>query len=113
MQGRYIEHQALKAIGGRERISMVTSFRPKSAWIRDEAVVSTLRGISPATDLYYQYAEYRLQNLEARIRDQLNSMRKRKQSGRDFDWDAGRKFLVDECQFLMDLKDELERCARE
>ncbi|KAH7324541.1 hypothetical protein B0I35DRAFT_406335 [Stachybotrys elegans] len=112
MQGRYIEHQALKAFGGRERISMVTSFRPKSAWIRDEAVVSTLRGISPAPELYYQYAEYRLQNLETRIRDQLKNMRKRKESGRDFDWDAGRKFLVDECQFLTSLKEELERCAR-
>ncbi|KZL79494.1 hypothetical protein CI238_05854, partial [Colletotrichum incanum] len=30
MQGRYIEHQALKAFGDRKRISMVTSFRAKS-----------------------------------------------------------------------------------
>lgn len=36
MQGRYLEHQALKALGGRERISIVTAFRPKSHLVRDE-----------------------------------------------------------------------------
>ncbi|KEY70366.1 hypothetical protein S7711_08954 [Stachybotrys chartarum IBT 7711] len=112
MQGRYIEHQALKAHGGRERISMVTSFRPKSPWIRDEALVSTLRGISPATELFYQYAEYRLQNLEARVRDQLREMRKRKESGREFNWEAGRWFLTEQRKFLDGLLEELEACAK-
>lgn len=64
MQGRYIEHAALKAKGGRERIAMVTSLRPRSALAKDETVLGGVRGISHIPTLYAQYAEYRLENLE-------------------------------------------------
>ncbi|KAJ5443923.1 uncharacterized protein N7458_007795 [Penicillium daleae] len=57
MQGRYIENQALKALGGRKRISMVTPFGPWNPFIRDEL--------------------YRLVLLEERIRLKLKEERKR------------------------------------
>ena len=39
LQGRYIEHQALRALGQRERITMVTSFRPRSSSLPDDTVL--------------------------------------------------------------------------
>lgn len=52
MHGRYIKHQALKALGGRERINMVTCFRPKPALLKDETVLVGVRGISDLSGLY-------------------------------------------------------------
>lgn len=71
MQGHYIEHQALKSHGGRERITMVTFFRPRSTMIKDETVLTGVRGTSNLSDLYTQYADYRLELLEERIRVML------------------------------------------
>ncbi|KAL4868895.1 hypothetical protein BDV12DRAFT_185606 [Aspergillus spectabilis] len=51
LQGRYIDHQALKAHGGRERISMVTCFRPTSPLVKDETVLVGVRGISDLSEL--------------------------------------------------------------
>ncbi|KAL4935605.1 hypothetical protein BDV06DRAFT_217300 [Aspergillus oleicola] len=75
MQGRYIEHQALKALGGCERISMVTCFRAKSPHVKDETVLVGVRGISDISKLYTQYTEYRLEILGERIRDRLRKDR--------------------------------------
>lgn len=67
MQGRYIEHQALKALGGRERISMITSFRPKSPFVKDESVLTGVRPISNVSELYAQYTGYRIETLQERF----------------------------------------------
>ncbi|KAG4219840.1 hypothetical protein PC116_g31681, partial [Phytophthora cactorum] len=60
LQGRYIEHQALRALGTAERISMVTSFRPRCP----------------------TFSEYRLEILEERIRQQLKELREANGAGR-------------------------------
>ncbi|RJE22975.1 hypothetical protein PHISCL_04702 [Aspergillus sclerotialis] len=93
MQGRYIEHQALKAFGGRERISMVTSFRPKSPHIRDEIVLTGVRPISNLSELYSQYIEYRLEVLEERLRARLKEERRRERLKRLFDIAHMKAFL--------------------
>ena len=100
MQGRYIEHQALKAMGGRERISMVTAFRPKSPLVRDEIVLTSLRGISNLSELYYQYTQYRLEVLEERIRAQQKVVRDREKASRPFDTAGVQKFVMEQKQFL-------------
>jgi hypothetical protein len=61
MQGRYIEHQALKALGCRERTSSVTWLRDKSTLVKDETVLIGIRGISNSPVLYTQYIKYRLE----------------------------------------------------
>ncbi|PIG83596.1 hypothetical protein AARAC_010137 [Aspergillus arachidicola] len=108
MQGRYIEHQALKAFGGRERISMVTSLRPKSPFVRDETIIRPLLPITPKSTVYYQYAEYRLENLEERVRHQLKVMRQHKKANRDFDGASAHKFLLGEREFIDTMLEELE-----
>lgn len=100
MQGRYIEHQAMKAKGGRERISMVTSFRPKSPLVRDETVLTGARPISTRSSLYYQWSQYRLEVLEERLRDGSKRLRDRDRSGKPFDVAAAKEFLNLQKQFL-------------
>ncbi|KAB8271333.1 hypothetical protein BDV30DRAFT_228262 [Aspergillus minisclerotigenes] len=101
-------HQALEAFGGRERISMVTSLTPKSPFIRDETIIRPLLPITPKSTLYYQYAEYRLENLEERVRHQLKVMRQHKKANRDFDVASTRKFLLGEREFIDAMLEELE-----
>jgi hypothetical protein len=108
LQGRYIEHQALKAWGGRERISMVTSFRPKSPFCKDETTLAGLRGITDLGLLYHQYAEYRLQVLEARFRTQRDTLLKSfNNQTRAFDLEGTRSFLEEQKQYLEGMLKEL------
>ncbi|KAM0283253.1 hypothetical protein ACHAQH_002547 [Verticillium albo-atrum] len=107
LQGRYIEHQALKALGGSERITMVTSFRAKSPFVRDESVLTGVRGISNLSDLYTQYTEYRLEMLEERIRAKRKAENYRITSKRPFDIDETRIWLETQRQFIDAMLDEI------
>lgn len=107
MQGRYIEHQALKAYGGRERISMVTSFRAKSPHVRDESVLTGVRPISNLSELYSQYTKYRLEVLEERVRDRLKKEQYREFAKRSFDIAGVRTFLTEQKEFIESMLEEL------
>ncbi|KAE8385717.1 hypothetical protein BDV23DRAFT_176060 [Aspergillus alliaceus] len=100
MQGRYIEHQALKALGGRERISMVTPFRPRSPFIRDELVLTGSRAISNWSELYTGYTAYRLELLEERFRAKLNDEKQRQSGKHRFSISDMVNFLTEQKGFL-------------
>ncbi|BCS19252.1 uncharacterized protein APUU_12080S [Aspergillus puulaauensis] len=108
LQGRYIEHQALKALGGRERISMVTCFRPKSPLIKDETVLVGVRGISEISELYTQYTEYRLEILEERIRHKLRKERERGIAKRPYDIAGTKRWLTHQKQFIESMLTEIQ-----
>lgn len=108
MQGRYIEHQALKALGGRERISMVTCFRPKSPLVKDETVLVGVRGISDINELYTQYTEYRLEILEERIRHQQKKERERVVAKRPFNIAEMKRFLTNQKLFIESMLTEIQ-----
>ncbi|KAK4945565.1 hypothetical protein LTR10_015184 [Elasticomyces elasticus] len=107
LQGRYIEHQALKAWGGRERVSMVTSFRPKSPFCKDETSLAGLRGITDLSLLYHQYAEYRFQVLETRFRTSRQNLLKAFNRHRGFNLQETRSFLEEQKRYVEDLLKEL------
>ncbi|KAI9839627.1 MAG: hypothetical protein M1819_002253 [Sarea resinae] len=107
LQGRYITHQALRALGATERITMVTSFRPRSPLIRDDTVLTTVRPISNLSDLYSEFSEYRLEMLEERIRAQLKDIRDRKRAGKKFDTNATKDFLLKQEKFLAHTNSEM------
>lgn len=107
MQGRYIEHQALKALGGRERITMVTCFRPKSPHVRDETVLTGVRGISHRSELYTQYTEYRLEILEERIRAKLKAERLREKAKKPYDTPEMREWLTEQKSFIESMLGEI------
>ncbi|KAE8162375.1 hypothetical protein BDV40DRAFT_288520 [Aspergillus tamarii] len=100
MQGRYIEHQALKAFGGRERISMITSFRAKSALVKDDTVLTGVRPISNVLELYREWSEYRLKVLEERIRAQMENERQQQLGQRPFKISDMKTFLIRQREFL-------------
>lgn len=107
MQGRYIEHQALKSVGGRERISMVTCFRPKNPKTKDETVLTGVRATSVLSELYDQYSDYRLEILEERVRAKLKEERQRRHERRNFNVDEMREFVTDQRDFLDAMLEEL------
>ena len=107
MQSRYIEHQALKALGDCECISMVTAFRPKSPFVKDEIIVTGVRGTSDLSELYSQYTMYRLEVLEERIRAKMKKERKGGEAKRSFDVDDTRRFLIEQKEFLESMLEEI------
>lgn len=107
MQGRYIEHQALKSIGGLERISMVTPFRPRDPTIRDEVILTGSRAISNWSELYHGYTEYRLELLEERLRLKKKEEQKRVETKRPFNVPDMTAFLNEQISFLQATVNEL------
>ncbi|EFW19718.1 hypothetical protein D8B26_007907 [Coccidioides posadasii str. Silveira] len=107
LQGRYIEHVALRALGSTERITMVTSFRPRSATLPDDTVLTTVRAISDLPELYFQFSEYRLEILEERIRKKLKEIRDQKRARRPFNTQSLKRFLLEQEQFLAHMNKEM------
>ncbi|KAK0902608.1 hypothetical protein LTR02_008041 [Friedmanniomyces endolithicus] len=83
MQGRYITHQALRALGAQERITMVTSFRPKSPFLPDDSVLST------------------------RIQTQIKRLREDHETGNKTDTKALKAFLDEQEQFVRRTNSEM------
>ncbi|KAI1382016.1 hypothetical protein F4677DRAFT_439820 [Hypoxylon crocopeplum] len=107
LQGRYIEHQALRALGTTERISMVTSFRPRCPKVRDDTVLTTVRPVSDLGELYNQFSEYRLEILEERIRQQLKELRESNSAGRKVATRKLKAFFLEQEKFLAHMNREL------
>jgi len=79
---------------------MVTSFRPKSAFTKDDTVLTTVRSISNLAELYSQYTEYRFEMLEERLRAQLKEIRDRKRARRGFNTASVKAFISEQRDFL-------------
>jgi hypothetical protein len=100
MQGRYISHQALAAEGGKERISMVTSFRPRSPHVLDDSSLKYITRIADTSELYYQYSSYRLQILEDRIREARKQLDANHEAAKRTDVSKLKDFLQDQISHL-------------
>ncbi|KAH7132109.1 hypothetical protein B0J11DRAFT_503291 [Dendryphion nanum] len=107
LQGRYITHQALRALGAKERITSVTSFRPRSAAFKDDSVLTTVRPISNLSELYYEFAEYRLEILEERLRKERKDIMACRRARKKFDTLGRKKFLEDSIAFLEHTDNEI------
>jgi ABC-type uncharacterized transport system ATPase subunit len=79
---------------------MVTSFRPRSASVRDDTVLTTVRPISDLSELYYQFSEYRFEILEERLRGMLKCLRERKGAGKRTEARAIKNFIEEQMAFL-------------
>lgn len=112
LQGRYIEHQALRALGTSERITMVTSFRPKSPSVRDDTVLTTVRPISDLAELYNQFSSYRLEILEERVRRQLKELRECAAANRYVPTARLKAFIHEQVAFLEHMDREMVDEAR-
>ncbi|KAL1634856.1 hypothetical protein SLS58_010485 [Diplodia intermedia] len=77
LQGRYIEHAALPTTNMAERITVVTSFRPRDPTLLDETTNLNTRDKSHLTELYYQWTTYRLDVLAQRARAAVGALREK------------------------------------
>lgn len=107
LQGRYIEHKALQALGVTERITMVTSFRPRSSSITDDSVLTMVRPISILGDLYHQLVEYRCEVIQDRFRDANRLMWDQKRARRSFDLVSLMESLRKQIDFLEHMDKEI------
>ncbi|KAL5342868.1 hypothetical protein BJX70DRAFT_409213 [Aspergillus crustosus] len=75
LQGRYITHTAAPVTNMPERVTIVTSFRPKNPTLLDEMTNANVRNKSHLSELYYQWATYRLDVLAERARIAAEALR--------------------------------------
>ena len=75
MQGGLINHVALKAMGTGERITMVTSFRPKDPKAYDNSNLGNVKRVSDHDKLFQQWTEYRAGVLAKRAEGFKDSLR--------------------------------------
>ncbi|GAD98222.1 hypothetical protein NECHADRAFT_17752 [Paecilomyces variotii No. 5] len=77
LQGRHVSHLAIPAGNMPERITMVTSFRPRSPLLLDDSTCMNVRTKSCLSELYYQWTEYRLRLLSERFQHEADHLRRR------------------------------------
>lgn len=77
MQGRYIMHTAAPVANMPERVTIVTSFRPKDPTLLDETTHANVRNKSHLTELYYQWTTYRLDVIAQRTRIAADALKKK------------------------------------
>lgn len=77
----------------------MTSFRPKSAFARDDTVLRTVRPVSNLSELYYDFAEYRLEMMEERVRAERQKIKARHKGGDAMDMLGHKEFLGDMIRF--------------
>jgi hypothetical protein len=99
LQGRYIQHAALRAFA-KERISIITAFRPKDPLVRDEIILTGSRPISDQSRLVYGYCHYRAKLLETRFRHHAKLLQGADKNGEKFDVEGARQFIEDQIELL-------------
>ena len=104
LQGGRVPHAARPAAGGAERITMVTSFRPRDPGVPMGVRLATVRPVSDLRRLYGEYVGYRLEALAERVARQRARVAAMGPAG--FDTEKVRAGL-------WELKDMVERTARE
>lgn len=112
LQGRYIEHQALRAFGQTERITSVTSFRPKNHTLPDDTVLTTVRAVSDLSELYFQFSHYRLRMLQDRVRDQVRKLEDLRLAGKKMDTSVMKQWLQCQEKFLAQMDKEWSQTTR-
>jgi hypothetical protein len=75
--------------------------------LRDDTVLTTVRPISDLSQLYGQFAEYRLEMLEERVRAQLKKVRERRSAGKKFDSKTVKAFLQAQEVFIAHTNNEI------
>jgi hypothetical protein len=86
--------------------AVVTSFRPRSPFVKDDTVLNTVRPVSNLSDLYGQVAEYQLENTEDRLHRILKVIRDSNKAGAT-NVKALKSFLEFEIQALTHLNNEI------
>ncbi|KAH8799641.1 hypothetical protein F5884DRAFT_863249 [Xylogone sp. PMI_703] len=63
LQGLHVEHMVCPFVAEKNRVTVITSFRPFSPYVRDASTIAAIRSISDPGRLYSEFCEYRLRNI--------------------------------------------------
>ncbi|KAJ5106955.1 hypothetical protein N7456_003630 [Penicillium angulare] len=74
MQGRHVSHIAIPAGNMPERITLVTSFRPRDPTLVDDSSLMNVRTKSLMPETYYQWVNYRLRLLSERFKHEADKL---------------------------------------
>ncbi|ODV66267.1 hypothetical protein HYPBUDRAFT_157460 [Hyphopichia burtonii NRRL Y-1933] len=111
LQGRFIEHIAPKPLGSSERMTMVTSFRPKNPLTVETSVLSTVKPEinwgSRYSDYYAEWIDYRSEIIKKRL-DHLNSTIRARRADHKFDKEAVMDNLKEISKYLSKTYEEME-----
>ena len=77
LQGRSVSHIARPAGNMNERITIVTSFRPRDPRLYDDSSNMNVRAISQLSEIYYQWTHYRLELLSKRFAIEAEELKKK------------------------------------
>ncbi|KAF2174064.1 hypothetical protein M409DRAFT_48949 [Zasmidium cellare ATCC 36951] len=105
MQGGLINHVALKTLGDGERITMVTSFRPRDPHAVDSSNLGNVKAVSEPGQLFTQWTLYRTAVLEERCRRFAEDLREARLTGDEVEVMVG-KWAREQIQYI-------ERTAKE
>lgn len=67
LQGGEVQHLAARALGVKERISTITSYRADVSGLYDSSFITNIRPYSDNTVLYKQWTSYRLEKMKLEI----------------------------------------------
>ncbi|KAL4870594.1 hypothetical protein BDV12DRAFT_184406 [Aspergillus spectabilis] len=85
----YITHTAAPVTNMPERVTIVTSCRPKNPTLLDETTNANVRNKSHLSELYYQWTTYRLDVLAERAGIAADALRKRyEENMKNSDWEG-------------------------
>lgn len=90
MQGGLINHVALKTLGDGERITMVTSFRPRDPRAVDLSNLGNVKAVSDLGKLFTQWSLYRTGVLEERCRRFAEVLKEERLSADEVEETVGR-----------------------
>jgi hypothetical protein len=77
LQGRSVSHIARPAGNMAERITIVTSFRPRNPRLFDDSSTMNIRTSSQLSEIYYQWTHYRLELLSRRFAIEAEELKKK------------------------------------
>lgn len=77
LQGRSVSHIARPAGNMKERITIVTSFRPRNPRLFDDSSNMNVRNISQLSEIYYQWTHYRLELLSKRFAIEAEELKRK------------------------------------
>ncbi|WPK22977.1 hypothetical protein PUMCH_000200 [Australozyma saopauloensis] len=108
LQGRLISHLAPKPVGASERITMVTSYRPKDPECHEGSVLSTVKPEieygSIYNSFYRQWVQYRADLVKKRLDKLIDNVK----SNEVFDKEGVTKCLTDIESYLKNTYKEME-----
>ncbi|KAL5330178.1 hypothetical protein ACEPPN_003703 [Leptodophora sp. 'Broadleaf-Isolate-01'] len=96
IQGGILEHLASRAIGVKERIASVTSFRAAVPGMYDVSYLTNTRPVTDLKIMYKEWAAYRLQVLESEIKD----MRAKIEKDDGVDLDEFKTFAANQIEYM-------------